>query len=394
MKYNFDEIIDRNGTNSVKWDMLPNRAPPDILPLWVADMDFGCPEPVLAELHKRIERKIFGYTVCDNDRIKNAVCSWFKKRHGWDIDKSCIFFSPGIVTAFSLLITALTEEGDGIIIQKPVYNPFTGRVEANRRIVANNALVRQGSSYVMDFEDLEKKFADPNNKGMIFCSPHNPVGRVWTEEELLKLTGIAKKYDKWIISDEIHCDLARPGKKHIPLLKAAPEYSGRIISCTAPSKTFNLAGLQFSNLIIPNKDYQKKWTDITCKKTALCDGCNPLSMEAAIAAYNEGEEWLDQALEYIDANFRYTVEFLKNNLPKASLIDCEGTYLAWVDLKAYCADPKRLKDILINNARIFVNQGYVFGEDGAGFVRINLATPRQNVVECMERMKMALLAIA
>ena len=393
MKYNFNEIIDRTGTHSVKWDKLPEGAQPDTLPLWVADMDFGCPEPVLDALHKRIDRKIFGYTIYDSDRLKNAVYSWFKRRYGWDIDKSWIFFSPGIVTGFSLLINILTQEGDGVIIQKPVYNPFTDRVEANKRVVINNSLLRQGSRYVMNFEDLEKKFADPKNKGMILCSPHNPVGRVWTEDELLNLVSIAKKYDKWIISDEIHCDLTRPGKKHIPLLKAAPEYRERIIVCTAPSKTFNIPGLQFSNLIIPNKEYQEKWQYFTCNKTALGDGCNPLSLEATIAAYTEGGEWLDQAMEYIDGNIRYVEGFLKENLPKAALIDCEGTFLVWVDLRAYCGDPKKLKQIMIHDAKLFLNQGYIFGEEGAGYVRINLATQRQNVVECMERMKKTLLNI-
>lgn len=392
MKYNFDEIIDRSGTNSVKQDKQLKDAPPDLLRLWVADMDFTCPEPVLEALHKRIDRKILGYTVYESDRLLNAITSWFKRRYDWDIDKSWIAFSPGIVTAFSLLINILTEEGDGVIIQKPVYYPFTNRIEGNRRVVANNALIRTGSTYTMDFDDLEKKFADPANKGMILCSPHNPVGRVWTETELQKLVRIAKKYNKWIISDEIHCDLARPGKTFIPLLKAAPEYREGIISCTAPSKTFNLAGMQFSSIIIPNPEYREKWTDFTCNKTAIGEGCNPLSLEAAVAAYNEGGEWLDEAIEYIDKNIRYVDEFIKENLPKAALIDCEGTFLVWLDLRSYCGDPKKLEHILIHEAKLFLNQGYTFGEEGAGYVRINVATPKSNVVECMERLRKALAA--
>jgi len=391
MKYNFDEIIDKAGTDSVQFSRLSKDTPEGVLPLWIADMDFSCPEPVLAAIHKRIDRKILGYTINNSERIINAVCSWHKRRHGWDIDKSWLFICPGIITAFSLLLTDLTEEGDGVIIQRPVYYPFTAKIEANRRVVVNNALIRQGTRYVMDYEDLEKKFADPRNKGMIFCSPHNPVGRVWKEDELLKLVGIAKKYNKWIISDEIHSDLARPGYKHIPLLKAAPEYSENIIVCTAPSKTFNTAGLLISNIIIPNSAYREKIRDITCHMTGIAENTNPLCLEAAVAAYTEGDEWLDQAIEYIDGNIRYADEFLKKNLPKAVMTDCEGTYLVWVDLRAYCADPEELKNKLVRDGKVLVYQGINFGEEGSGFVRINLATPRRNVAECMERIKKALL---
>ena len=393
MKYNFDEIIDRTGTHSIKWDLLPEDAPSGTLPLWVADMDFGCPEPVLAALHRRVDRKIFGYTLQDGDRVNDAICSWYKRRFEWDIEKSWIHYSPGIVPACAFLINALTEEGDGIIIQRPVYYPFTVKIEANKRIVANNPLVKQGSRYVMDFEDLDRKFADPKNKGMILCSPHNPVGRVWTGEELLKLVGIAKKYDKWIISDEIHCDLTRIGIKSIPLLKIAPEYKDRIIVGTAPSKTFNLAGMQFSSIIIQNPEYQEKWNDFTKTRASIAGGCNPLSLEAAVAAYTEGEEWLDQAREYIDANIKYVGDFIRENLPKASLTDCEGTYLVWIDLRAYCGDQKKLRQAMLYDAKIYLDEGYIFGEEGSGFERVNIAAPRSIVVECMERLKKAVLKL-
>jgi len=391
MKYNFDEIIDRAGTHSSRWDIMPEGAGKDVISLWIADMDFTCPEPVLQAIHKRVDRKILGYTQYDNDRLKNAVCSWFKRRHDWEIDKSSIFFSPGVVPACSFFIDALTEEGDGVIIQNPVYYPFTGRIKGNKRVVANNALVRKGSKYFMNFEDLEEKFANPKNKGMILCSPHNPVGRVWTEDELLKLLAIAKKYGKWIISDEIHCDLTRTGIDFIPLMKVAGDYKDRIITCTSVAKTFNLAGLKYSNIIIPNPEYQKIWKDITRTKTSLTDSCNPLSMEATIAAYNEGDDWLDQVREYLDGNINFVDKYLKENLPKAALIDCEGTYLIWIDLRAYCSDPKKLEHAMLHDAKVVIDEGYIFGDEGIGYERINIATPRATVAECLERMKRALL---
>ena len=389
MKYDFDKPIDRTGTHSVKLDVLPEGASEGLLPLWIADMDFPCAEPILAALHKRIDRKILGYTQNDNDQVKEAIYSWFLRRFGWNIDKSWIFFSPGVVPAIAFLINILSEEGDGIIIQGPVYHPFSAKITANKRVAANNPLIRQGNTYVMDFEDLERKFADPKNKGLILCSPHNPVGRVWTEEELLKTAAIAKKYDKWIISDEIHCDHTRKNVRFIPFLKAAPEYKDRIVACTAPSKTFNLAGAQFSNIIIPNPLYREKWTEFTGTKLSV-GGCNLFGLEAAVAAYTEGEEWLDQVREYIDGNINYVNEFVSRNLPKAVVCKCEGTYLAWIDVRAYCADREKLEHTMLHEAKLYLDEGYVFGEEGIGYERINLATPRSNVVECMERFRKAL----
>ncbi|MCL2472539.1 MAG: pyridoxal phosphate-dependent aminotransferase [Treponema sp.] len=393
MKYDFDKPVDRTGTHSVKLEVLPEGAPADILPLWVADMDFACAEPIIKALHRRVDKGIFGYTQYDNPGVKGAVISWFEKRFGWTIDPSWIFSCPGVVPAIALLINCLSEEGDGIIIQRPVYHPFTGKVMANKREAVNSPLIRQGNTYVMDFDDLERKFADQKNRGMILCSPHNPVGRVWTETELLKLVAIAKKYGKWIISDEIHCDLTRTGIRHTPLLKIAGDYKDRIIACTAPSKTFNLAGIQLSNIIIPNGEYQKKWTDFAGNRMSIAGGCSPFGLEAMVAAYNEGEEWLDEARKYIDGNIKYIEEFVKEKLPKASVITCEGTYLVWLDLRGYCADHRKLEQIMIHEAKLFLDEGYIFGDEGFCYERINTATPRSNIVTCMERMGKALLKI-
>lgn len=389
MKYNFDEVVDRRGTYSCKLEAMPEGAPEDALSVWVADMDFACAEPIIKALHERIDRRIFGYTIYDNQDLKNAVTGWFKRRYDWEIEKEDVFFSPGVVPALAFLLQALTGEGDGIIIQRPVYYPFTNKINGNNRKIYNSSLIYENGDYRMDYEDLEKKFADDAVKGMILCSPHNPVGRVWTLDELRKLVDIAKKYNKWIISDEIHMDLTRKGIVHTPLLKAAPEYADHIVVCTAPSKTFNLAGMQLSNIVIPNKEWQKKWLEVIDDAFSV-SMANPFGIAATIAAYNEGEEWLDQLRDYLDENIRYVKEFVKENLPKASVTAVEGTYLIWLDLNGYEKDPKKLEKLMQQTARIAFDEGYIFGEEGSGFERINAAMPKKNLEDCMNRIKMAL----
>lgn len=392
MKYDFDTPVDRKGTHTCKLDKMPEGAPRDALPMWVADMDLPCAEPIIRALHDRIDRKIFGYTLYENEECKNAVTGWYRRRFGWELDPEDIFFSPGVVPALAFLINILTEEGEGIIIQRPVYHPFTNKIQANGRVVANSPLVRAGNTYVMDFEDLERRFSEEKNRGMILCNPHNPVGRVWTEEELRRVVEIAKKYDKWIISDEIHSDLTRIGVKHFPLTKVVPEYADRIIVCTAPSKTFNLAGTQFSNIMIFNKEYQKRWMEITNDRFSVA-ACSPFGLTAVIAAYTEGEEWLDQAREYIDGNIRFIEAFVKERLPKAEVIDCQGTYLVWLNLGAYCPDEKALELLMHKTAKVALDEGYIFGEEGVGYERINVAAPRSVVEECMKRIERAVAGI-
>ncbi|MDL2300618.1 pyridoxal phosphate-dependent aminotransferase [Clostridiaceae bacterium OttesenSCG-928-D20] len=385
MKYDFDKLIDRRGTHAIKLDVLPDGSPEDTLSLWIADMDFPCAEPIIRALHERVDKKIFGYSHYDNHRVKSAAIDWFKRRFDWEIDPAAMFFSPGVVPAIGVLVNILSEKGDGIIIQRPVYYPFTTKIESNGRVVVNNALIREEGRYVMDFADLEAKFADPKNKGMILCSPHNPVGRVWTKEELLKVVEIAKKYDKWIISDEIHCDLTRKGVEHSPLLSLAPEYKNNIISCTAPSKTFNLAGMQFSNIIISKPEYQEKWVDYTNARLGI-SFCSPLGLEAVVAAYTEGEDWLEQVRDYIDENIKYIEDFARKELPLAEVFKCEATYLVWLDLGKYCKDSKELEQRMIK-AGLALDEGYIFGLEGEGFERINVATSRENVRLCMQRMR-------
>lgn len=385
MKYNFDEIIDRSGTSATKMESLPKGCPDDALPLWVADMDFACAEPILKALHERIDKKIFGYTMYDTDECLGAVLNWYKKRYGWEEQKENLFFCGGIVSAYAVLLNLLTKEGEGVVIQRPIYYPFTMKANSNGRQIVDSPLIYADGNYTIDFDDLDKKMAEPNNKVLVFCSPHNPAGRVWTEEEIRKVVDICKKYDKWIICDEIHCDLLRCGMTFHPILKVAPDYADRIAVCTAPSKTFNLAGMKTSNIVIHNKELQAAWKELIGGKLSM-NGAGTLGLTAMIAAYNEGEEWLEQLKEYLDGNFAYIDAFLKEHLPKAHMVPAEGTYLAWIDFNGYVdGDAEKLEEIMQKKARVALDEGYIFGDAGRGFERINIATPRSVVEDCMDR---------
>ena len=385
MKYNFDEIIDRSGTSATKMESLPKGCPDDALPLWVADMDFACAEPILKALHERIDKKIFGYTMYDTDECLGAVLNWYKKRYGWEEQKENLFFCGGIVSAYAVLLNLLTKEGEGVVIQRPIYYPFTMKANSSGRQIVDSPLIYADGNYTIDFDDLDKKMAEPNNKVLVFCSPHNPAGRVWTEEEIRKVVDICKKYDKWIICDEIHCDLLRCGMTFHPILKVAPDYADRIAVCTAPSKTFNLAGMKTSNIVIHNKELQAAWKELIGGKLSM-NGAGTLGLTAMIAAYNEGEEWLEQLKEYLDGNFAYIDAFLKEHLPKAHMVPSEGTYLAWIDFNGYVdGDAEKLEEIMQKKARVALDEGYIFGDAGRGFERINIATPRSVVEDCMDR---------
>ena len=400
MKYDFDKIIDRRGTYASKTDAMPEGCPEDALPAWVADMDLECAEPILKAIRERVDHGILGYTRYSNRDCKEAVMGWYKRRFGWEINHEHLFYSPGVVPAIGMLLQALTSPGDGIVVQKPVYYPFMAKIESNGRRVVNNALIRRESEefegvfdYTMDFEDLDAKMADPANVCLLLSSPHNPVGRVWTREELTKVLEICRKHNKWIIADEIHCDLTRQNVVHTPMLKLAaeiaPDYCDRIVSCVAPSKTFNLAGLAFSNIIIPGAEFQKKWYDLVDGQLSLGHGCNPLSLAGAIAAYNEGDEWLDQLKEYLDGNIEYIGQFVREHMPKAKTAVCQGTYLLWVDMNGYCSDIKKLEYAMQQIGRVALDEGYIFGDEGNGYERINVAMPRALVEDCMMRMKKA-----
>ncbi|MBC8535729.1 MalY/PatB family protein [Feifania hominis] len=393
--YDFDQVVDRIGTNSVKWEFFRKNfpdAPEDTVALWVADMDFPCAQEIVEAIHKRADRLIFGYSDQGTDEFYDDVTAWYRRRFGWQIDRESIFFSPGVVPAIAVLIRALTEPGDGILIQRPVYYPFTQKIEANGRRVVNSPLIYRNGTYQMDFDDLERKLADPGTKGMVLCSPHNPVGRVWSTGELKQLVGICERHHKWIISDEIHGDLVRDGVNHHPLEMVCPGYRNEIITCTAPSKTFNIAGLHFSNIIINNPVYREAWNLEANSKISL-GRPNPLSIAAVSAAYRHGESWLEQVNAYISANIEYVSDYVRENLPLATVVPTEGTYLMWIDFRAYCADAKLLEERMLKVGHVALDEGYIFGEEGAGFERINVACPRSILEKCMEGINRAIRSL-
>jgi len=398
MKYDFDTIIDRRGTDAIKIDSMPEGTPDDALSAWVADMDFACAPEILKALHDRLDRQILGYTMYGSDSYKKAVTGWFERRFGWKIEEEQLVYSPGIVTALGILVDILSKPGDQVVIQRPVYYPFTNKIEGNGRKVASSSLKLTEEGYVMDFDDLERKISDDKTSGMILCSPHNPVGRVWNKEELKAVIDICKKYDKWLVCDEIHCDLTRTGVQNIPIMKLMDElaaedasygeYKNKMVACTAPTKTFNLAGLLVSNIVIPGREIRKKWYETADGKYSLFS--NVMGLVGAEAAYTKGDQWLDELREYLDGNLSYIKAFLAEELPKAKLIECQGTYLAWIDFRAYCDDAKLLEEAMQQHGRIALDEGYIFGEEGSGFERLNVAMPRLMVEDAMARMKKAI----
>lgn len=388
MKYNFDRITERKGTGSEKWDMCDDIfRGKELLPLWVADMDFQSPPEVIEALVARAAHGIYGYTAYTDSAYRSLI-SWFGRRHGWNIEKEWILYSPGVVPALSLLVQSLTEPGDGVIIQRPVYHPFMRVVEANGRKLLNSPLKQEESGrYVMDFDDLRAKASVPAAKMMILCSPHNPPGRVWAIEELQTLVDICAERNILIVSDEIHCDLTYRGIRHTPLPLVNHEYSHRIITCTAPSKTFNLAGLQFSNIIIPDGELRRRF-----RKTLLVNGIfdpNSFGAVAMEAAYNHGAEWLDEMMEYVKGNLEYMKSSLGSALPRVKVIEPEGTYLVWTDFRGFGLDHRELLRIFVEEAKVAPGQGDLYGPEGEGFIRFNLACPRQILEEGLRRIAAA-----
>lgn len=389
MKYNFDEIIDRTQTESYKWnsDALKEMFGEDgILPFWVADMDFKVAEPIIEALRKRVEHGIYGYSVRP-DSYYQAIINWTKRRFGWEIEKEWIEYTPGIVPAVNYLVQALLRPGDKVLIQEPVYYPFKKSVENNGCHVIVNELKYNGDFYEIDFQDFEEKVKDTKVKMFILCSPHNPVSRVWTEEELRKMGDICLANDVMVISDEIHNDLVYSGNKHIMFGSLSEELADISITCTAPSKTFNLAGMQASNVIISNKEVMTKYREQLERNNIGMQ--NPLSIVAAEAAYNEGEEWLEQLLRYLEGNIDFIKKYLAENLPKARLIKPQATYLGWIDLREYESDGKKLEELVIKEGKVAFDGGTWFGQGGDGFLRINYACPRALLEEGLKRLSKA-----
>jgi len=387
MRYNFDEEINRKGTDSVKWDAgemikkfgITERYDEDTIPLWVADMDFAIPEPVLDALNKRLEQRMFGYTIhTTNSDYIEALQNWFKRRHNWKFNAEDIIYSPGTVHAVDVAVKSYTSVGNGVIVQQPVYSPFARVTEQNGRVVVNNELINNKGYYTIDFEDLELKAKDPNNMMMVLCSPHNPVGRIWNPEELKRMAVICAENDVVLISDEIHGDLIRVSETFYPIATLAD--TSNIVICTAINKTFNLAGMHCSNIVIPNPELREKY-----QKVMGMQFPSPFTISAMIAAYNEGEEWLEQLKDYIDGNFDFLEQFLAKSIPEVKYRRPEGTYIAWLDFSGYGLSPEEIHKRIYVDANVVLEDGKMFGDHSPYFQRVCIPTRRSLLSEAMER---------
>lgn len=379
MKYDFDEIIDRRGTNCVKWDGAEN---PDVLPMWVADMDFRTAPAIIEALRRRVDHGVFGYTRVPQSYY-DAITGWFGRRHGWNIDKDWIIYTSGVVPAISAIIKALTVPGDKVLIQTPVYNCFFSSIRNNGCEIVESPLIYTDNTYSIDFEDLESKASDPKVKAMILCNPHNPAGRVWSRDELIRIGEICIRHDVVVIADEIHCELVMPGYEYTPFASISEEFSRHSVSCVSPSKAFNIAGLQIANIVCADAVCRAK-IDRAININEVCD-VNPFGVIALQAAYNEGAEWLDQLLEYIHGNYEYMCSFCEEHLPDFPITKLEGTYLVWMDCRKFGMTSTELEKRLIEEAGLWLNAGTMYGQDGEGFMRWNIACPRARMIEGLRR---------
>ncbi|MFN8258456.1 MAG: PatB family C-S lyase [Bacteroidales bacterium] len=385
--FDFDEVIDRRNTNSVKYDKLKLVFGTDeILPMWVADMDFKSPAFVMDAIRKRAGHEILGYSI-RTDSFSNAVKNWMKRRHQWEVENNWITFSPGVVPAFTMAVLAYTKPGDKIIVQPPVYFPFFTSVTNTGRQLVYNQLKKDGLHYTFDFDDLKKKL-DSRTKMIILCHPHNPVGRVWKKDELIELAEICLKNDILIVSDEIHSDLVFKGHKHIPLCSLSDQVAQITISTYAASKTFNLAGLSTSVVIIPNKKLRKSFDNLL--NDFHLNGGNIFGTIALESAYNYGDDWLDELMDYLQGNLNTVKQFAAKHNDKMCLIEPEATYLLWFDFSKLNMADSELETFMLKKARLGLNSGTMFGPGGSGFYRMNIACPRAVVNKALNQLDEAL----
>ena len=371
--YNFDEVIDRKGTNCLKYDFALERGYPEgVLPFWVADMDFRTAPPVIEELARRVQHGIFGYTDPGAD-YRAAVWNWMKTQHGWTPAEGSLTITPGVVFALGMAVQSFTAPGDAVLIQQPVYYPFSSIILGNDRQLVNSPLVLKDGHYEIDFVDFEQKITSKNVKLFLLCNPHNPAGRVYTRDELQKMATICLQHGVTIVADEIHNDFIRKGYEHTVLASLGDDIAQHVVTCTAPSKTFNLAGLQISNIFIENESMRQKFR-ATIDHAGYSQP-NALGMFAAQAAYEKGLPWLEALRDYLEQNYQKTKAFLAKHLPKVTLIEPEGTYLLWLDFRAYGLSAKELDDIIVHEANLWLDSGHIFGKDGEGFERLNIACP-------------------
>lgn len=385
--YDFDKNIDRHNTDCLKYDFAVRRGrPADVLPLWVADMDFPIAQEIQEALIKRCQHGIFGYSEA-GDSYFAALQKWYAKHFNWHVEQEWLIKTPGVVFALAMAVKAFTHEGDGVLVQQPVYYPFTEVIRDNGREVVNSSLILVNGHYEIDFADLEEKLADPKVKLMFLCSPHNPVGRVWSREELQKVGDLCLKYNVITVSDEIHSDFVWAPNVHTTFATLGEKYAQNCIVCTAPSKTFNLAGVQVSNIFIPNASLRR-----ALRKQIDAAGysqLNALGLVACEAAYTYGEEWLAQVKAYIEANIAFVREYLVQNLPQINLLPIEGTYLIWLDCSALGMSADEREKWLWHEAKLWLDGGGIFGKEGEPYERINVACPRATLQQALEQLRKA-----
>ncbi len=375
MKYDFDKVISRRGTDSYKWDSAESE---HVLPMWVADMDFHTAPAIVDALRLRVEHGIFGYTRVP-DSYYDAVTGWFMRRHGWKMNREWIIYTSGVVPAVSAVIKALTVPGDKVLVQTPVYNCFFSSIRNNGCKMVSSPLVFTGNTYTIDYEDLECKAADPKVKVMLLCNPHNPAGRVWKWEELVRIGEICIRHGVTVVSDEIHCELVFPGHRYTPFASISEDFLWHSVTCLSPSKAFNIAGLQIANIVCADADRRAK-IERTINDNEVCD-VNPFGVIATQAAYNGGEEWLNQLIEYLYGNYLYMREFCREHLPEFPVTILEGTYLVWMDCRKLCISSEELERRLFAEAGLWLNAGTMYGAEGEGFMRWNIACPRTTLTE-------------
>ena len=386
MKFNFDEIVNRYNTNCIKYDFAQERGKPEgLIPLWVADMDFRTAPCVMEALVKSAQHGIFGYTEAKREGAYfNAARKWFSQRFNFDIKPEWVIKTPGVVYALFAAIRAYTEADDAVLIQTPVYYPFKESVDINGRRLVTNPLIIMDGKYKINFDDFEDKIVKNNIKLFILCSPHNPVGRVWAKDELERMGEICLKHNVFVIADEIHCDFVFPNNRHTVFGTISEDFLNNSIICTSPSKTFNLAGLQTANIFIADGKLRQKFRK-EISKTGYSQ-LNTMGIVSCQAAYEDGGEWVDEMLVYLEKNYRYAKDFISVNLPKIKVYELEGTYLLWLDMNAYGYSEKELEPIIVEKAGLWVSNGSIFGEEGKGFIRINIACPLSTLEKAFNKL--------
>ena len=384
MKYDFDTIVPRRGTNSYKWDTPEEE---NVLPMWVADMDFRTAPAIIDALQKRVEHGIFGYTKVP-ETYYDAVVRWFEDRHRWRIDPRWIIYTSGVVPALSAIIKALTVPGDKVIVQTPAYNCFYSSIRNDGCELSANNLVYRNGRYSIDFDDFEAKAADPKAKLLLLCNPHNPVGRVWTPEELRRIGDICLRRDILVVADEIHCELVMPGFRYTPFASLSEEFARRSVTCASPSKAFNLAGVQVANIFAADAGLRERIArSLEINETGMI---SPFAIEALTAAYTDGAEWLDALNGYLWENYLFLRDYFARHLPQFPVLPLEGTYLVWADCRAAGLSSDTLTRRLLDEGRLHVNSGSMYGAAGEGFIRLNIACPRKLLAEGLDRLKRVL----